>query len=80
MKDAARKEPESMDELRTCRIEIQGRTDENDLNASSPLPMTVVRVEADSTLLTVRTDQSGLIGLLRHLHTRGCVLITVHFE
>jgi hypothetical protein len=66
-----------MDELHTYRIEIKGRADENDLNTISPLQMTGARVEADSTFFTICTDQSGLIGLLRHLHTRGLMLLSV---
>jgi len=68
-----------MDELRACHIEIQGHADEDDLNASSPLRMTAVRSEAASTRLSVRTDASGLIGLLRHLHARGHRLVSVHY-
>ena len=33
-----------------------------------------------STLVAVCTDQSGLIGLMRHLHGRGLVLLSVHRE
>ena len=69
-----------MDELCTYQIEIRGRADENDLNAISPFQMAMVRVDAESTLLTVSTDQSGLIGVLRHLHSRGLVLRSVRSE
>jgi hypothetical protein len=69
-----------MNGLFTYRIEIQGRAEADDLNASSPLQMTVTPVGADSTLLTVRTDQSGLIGLLRHLHARGLVFLSVTMD
>jgi len=79
MKTAARKEPESMDELRACQIEIQGHVDEEDLNASSPLQMTLMQSESGSTLLCLRTDPSGLIGLLRHLLARGHTLMAVHY-
>ena len=68
-----------MDEFRTCQIEIQGHVDKDDLNASSPLEMTLVQLEAGTTLLFVRTDPSGLIGLLRHLHNRGHKLMAVHY-
>ncbi len=68
-----------MDELHNCQLEIQGRGDADDLNASSPLQMTLVRSEAGSTLLAVRTDASGLIGLLRHLHARGHRLVSIHY-
>ena len=57
-----------VDELRTYHIEVQGRIDEPDLNATSPIQMAVAGTDADSMRLTVYTDQSGLIGLIRHLH------------
>ena len=66
-----------MDELCTYRIEVRGQVDENDLNAMSPLQMTVVRVDTTATLFTACTDQSGLIGLMRHLHGRGLVFLSV---
>jgi hypothetical protein len=75
-----------MDDICTYQIEVRGQVNENDLNAMSPLQMTVVRVDADeehpyaSMLFTVCTDQSGLIGLLRHLHGRGFVLLSVNCE
>jgi len=64
----------------TYQIEVRGQVNENDLNAISPLQMAVVRVDTAATLFTVCTDQSGLIGLLRHLHGRGFVLLSVYRE
>ena len=75
-----------MDAICTYPIELRGQVNENDLNAINPLQMAVVRADADeehlsaSTLFTVCTDQSGLIGLLRHLHGRGFVLLSVNCE
>jgi hypothetical protein len=72
-----------MDKLCTYQIEVRGQVDENDLNAMSPLQMTLVRMGAfeegqhGSTFFTIHTDQSGLIGLLRHLHARGFVFLSV---
>ncbi|MBN1438215.1 MAG: hypothetical protein JW929_02305 [Anaerolineales bacterium] len=66
-----------MDNLHTYRIDVHGRIDGEDLNAGSPLPVTVERTEANATRIQVRTDQSGLIGLLRHLHARGIHLFAV---
>ena len=80
------KEPENMDDTCTYQIEVRGQAVENDLNAMSPLHLTVAQVDADeqhpytSMRLTVCTDQSGLVGLLRHLHARGLVLLSVHRE
>ena len=59
------------------QIEVQGTVDEKAFNATSPLQITVVRAEAEAALITVCADQSGLIGLLRHLHQQGFVLLSV---
>ncbi len=69
-----------MDDICTYRVEVRGRIDTNDLNAASPLQMLTERTGTDATQLTVCTDQSGLIGLLRHLHGRGVMLLSVYRE
>ena len=64
-------------------IKVRGRVTERELNAMSPLPITMVQADADeeepyaATLLSIQADQSGLIGLIRHLHGRGLVLLSV---
>ena len=68
------------------QIEVRGQVDESDLNAMGPLQTTVVRADADeelpnaATLFTIYADQSGLIGLIRHLHGRGLVLLSLTRE
>ena len=69
-----------MDDISTYQIELQGQLDESDLSLTSPLEMTLLRLGASSTLFTIRADQSGLIGLLRHLHGRGLVLVSVRCQ
>ena len=64
----------------TYRIEVRGQVDESDLNATSPLQMKAVRADATATLLTICADQSGLVGLMRHLHGRGIVLLSLQRE
>ena len=72
-----------MNDICAYHIQLRGQVDEGEINAKSPLQMTVEQVEADkehphaATLLTVCTDQSGLVGLLRHLHGLGFVLLCV---
>ncbi len=66
-----------MNDLSKYRIQVDGRVDGNELNALSPLEIRVERVEAESTWLSVLTDQSGLIGLMRHLHGLGFVFLCV---
>ena len=67
-----------MHDVCTYQIEVRGQVDENDINAMSPLQMTVVRVDTVATLFTVCADQSGFVGLIRHLHGRGFVLLSVY--
>ena len=67
----------NLNDISNYHIQLRGRVDEGDINATSPLQMDVVHVGAAGTLITVRTDQSGLNGLLRHLHGLGFVLLCV---
>lgn len=70
-----------MSDTRIYHIQLDGYVNEDAINASSPIETTVMQV-GTSTQCTVSTDQSGLIGLLRHFHARGLVLlsITSNFE
>jgi hypothetical protein len=58
-------------------LQLQGRVDEREINALSPLQVTLERAEPADTWLSVWTDQSGLMGLLRYLHGRGLAIIRV---
>ncbi len=69
-----------MNDMRTYHIQLRGQVDEAEINALSPLHMTVEQANGAATLLTVHTDQSGLIGLLRHLHGLGFELVSVESE
>jgi len=66
-----------MDDIGTYQIKVAGCMNENDLNMGSPLEMVVVQEDDAATLFTIFSDQSGAIGLLRYLHGRGYVLISV---
>jgi len=68
----------NMKDICTYRIQLRGQVDEGEINVVSPIEMTVKQVDTTATLVTVPTDQSGLIGLLRHLHSRGFVLLSVY--
>ncbi len=69
-----------MHDICTYHIEVRGQMDEDTFNATSPLEVTVVRVDSAATLFTICADQSGLIGLIRHLHGHGFVLLSVTRE
>jgi hypothetical protein len=66
-----------MDDVCTYEIMIRGQIDEGDINAASPLRLRVARSGEDCTLVTFRADQSGMIGLIRHLHSLGFVLLSI---
>ena len=75
------KEAEKMHDIfHTYCIEVQGQVDENVFNATSPLQVTVVRRDTGTTLFTICADQSGLIGLIRHLHGQGFVILSITRE
>lgn len=64
----------------TYQIEVRGRVAESEINPKSPLTVNRVWVDVAATAFSVATDQSGLIGLLRHLHGRGFVILSVTRE
>jgi hypothetical protein len=74
------KELERVQDIHTYHIEVQDKVEEKAFNATSPLRMTVVREDAAGTLFTICADQSGLIGLIRHLHRQGFVILSVSRE
>jgi hypothetical protein len=69
-----------MNHVCTYHIQLEGQMAEDEMNAMSPLQMTLERIDTAAALFVVCTDQSGLIGLLRHLHARGLVLVSVYRE
>lgn len=66
-----------MDDIHTYAIKVKGYVDQNDLNATSPVNLSVESDNEIATILSACTDQSGLIGILRHLHSMGYVIISV---
>lgn len=69
-----------MQDFCVYQIEVKGQVDEKSFNTKGPLQMTVIRVDTESTLFTIYTDQSGLIGLMRHLHNQGFVFLSLSRE
>ena len=66
-----------MQEIYTYHIEIQGQVDEKEFNATSPLRVTMGQTKAGNMLFTLFADQSGLVGLVRHLHHQGFVILSL---
>lgn len=69
-----------MHDICIYHIKVRGQMDENVFNAATPLQITVVQVDSATTLFTTSADQSGLIGLIRHLHQQGFVILSLYRE
>ena len=69
-----------MHDICTYHIQVRGQVEENIFNATSPLQIMVVQTDAVVTLFTVSADQSGLIGLIRHLHRQGFMILSAQRE
>jgi hypothetical protein len=66
-----------MQKICTYHIQVRGQVEEKELNKMSPLEMRVSQVDRATTLFQTSTDQSGLVGLIRHLHGQGFVLLSI---
>ena len=66
-----------MHDLCIYHIEIKNHIDQESFNATSPLKIKVAEVRQATTLFTVSTDQSGFVGLIRHLHRGGFKILSV---
>lgn len=66
-----------IDDIHTYTIKVNGYVDQDDINAASPVKLSVDWANESATNLSACTDQSGLIELIRYLHSMGFVLISV---
>jgi len=66
-----------IDDIHNYIIKVNGYVEQDDINAASPVNISVDWANESATNLLACTDQSGLIGILRHLHNMGFVLIAV---
>jgi hypothetical protein len=67
-----------MDAVRDYQICLAGELGDAGRMADGPLQTAVLHADERATVIAVRADQSGLIGVLRHLHGRGRVVLSVH--
>nr|WP_044200851.1 hypothetical protein [Oscillochloris trichoides] len=66
--------------IHNYRIEVLGRLDADFLAACCPPETRMVLGDTVTTLSHLRTDQAGIIGIIRHLHNCGCVLSLLIIE
>lgn len=69
-----------MTDILLYRLKVRGTLADDDLSAITSVESLAVNAENGSTTFSVSSDQSGLIGLLRQLHGRGLVLLSVNCE
>jgi hypothetical protein len=69
-----------MKDMQTYTILLRGRIDPEEIGPASPLQMKTGCLEGPNTKFEVRTDQSGVIGLLRFLHGRGFVILSLNHK
>lgn len=64
-------------ESATYRLEVAGPVSADEINSHGPCAVVEADQGATSAVLLVRTDQAGLIGLLRYLSTAGLALVSL---
>lgn len=66
-----------MEDICLYEIQIHGLVDEDDLNLSSPIGLKLERKTGNSTYFSIRADQAGMVGLIRHIHGLGFLLLSI---
>jgi hypothetical protein len=77
---ASRARRAHIDQHARYTITIEGHIDASLADCFGPLDVASVAQDGDrtiSTLSSLVTDQAGLVGLIRHLHGLGVVLLSV---
>lgn len=64
-------------DLTIYTVTVAGYADELTINSDSPLDARTSYSGDDITQLIITTDQSGIVGLIRHLHGRGFTILSV---
>ena len=58
-------------------LKLRGQVNDDEVNRLSPIQMKVKHVDAEGTLLSLSTDQSGLVGLMSCLHGLGFTFLSL---
>ncbi len=67
----------SQQDRRAYRITVRGQIDEEFVEAYCPVG-TVLACEGETAVLAnIHADQSGIVGLTRHLHNLGCTIVAL---
>lgn len=63
--------------METYLIRLRGLVNVEELNPMSPHHMTSIQAETSATWFSICTDQSGMIGQVRHLHNQGLIILSI---
>jgi hypothetical protein len=66
-----------MKDICTYLLKLRGQVNDDEVNCMSPIHMKTKHVDAEGTLLTLCTDQSGLVGLMSYLHGLGFTFLSL---
>ena len=67
----------SASDTRFYILRISGMLDEDFLASFCPVGATMTVMDEHIILANLRTDQSGIIGIIRQLHNFGCILLSL---
>lgn len=63
--------------MNTYHFQVQGQIDVAELSPMSPHQMTDLSAAPPDTRFLIYTDQSGMIGMLQHLHNLGLTIRSI---
>jgi hypothetical protein len=64
-------------DIRYYSLRISGTLDADFLASYCPTGATMTFYDDHITLANLRTDQAGIIGIIRQLHNFGCILLAL---
>ena len=66
-----------MKDICTYLLKLRGLVNAGEVNNMSPIQLKVKHADTEGTLLTLCTDQSGLVGLMSYLHGLGFTFLSL---
>ncbi len=67
-------------DISSYTLKLSGTLDDDFVISFCPSETIVLRENETTSLSNIRTDQSGIIGLIRNLHNLGCVILSLNSE
>ncbi len=72
-------EPQNSDQnLRCYTLKLSGTLEDEFTSSYCPAGTVLIYENGTTSLSNIRADQSGIIGLIRHLHNLGCTILSLN--